>query len=68
MGKVRQTMVFISMYHANVLSSYKACVRRRGVYSSASAGVRDINAQLVEPVFKCIANGMRTLVLLHDTC
>ncbi|KAK6432460.1 hypothetical protein LTR95_011372 [Oleoguttula sp. CCFEE 5521] len=37
-------------------STYKAVVRRYWVYSSASAGARDFNADLVEPMYKTLAS------------
>ncbi|ORY18048.1 hypothetical protein BCR34DRAFT_474147 [Clohesyomyces aquaticus] len=39
-----------------VWSTYKAVVRRDGVYTSASAGSRDFNAELVSPITKRLAN------------
>ncbi|KAE8844038.1 hypothetical protein HRS9122_05141 [Pyrenophora teres f. teres] len=38
-----------------VWSTYKAVVRRDGVYHSASAGHRDFNSDLVEPILKRLA-------------
>ncbi|OQO00786.1 hypothetical protein B0A48_13473 [Cryoendolithus antarcticus] len=37
-------------------STYKAVVRRYGVYTSGSAGARDFNADLVEPMYKTLAS------------
>lgn len=36
--------------------TYKAVVRRNGVYQSTSAGPRDFNGELAEPVYKQLAN------------
>lgn len=38
-------------------ATYKAVVRRYGVYSSSSAGHRDFNADLVDPIIKKLATG-----------
>jgi hypothetical protein len=38
-------------------SSYKAVVRRDGVFQSAAAGSRDFNFDLVAPIFKRLATG-----------
>ncbi|KAJ4989063.1 tat pathway signal sequence [Stagonosporopsis vannaccii] len=40
-----------------VWATYKAVVRRHGVYSSSSAGHRDFNSDLVEPIIKKLASG-----------
>ncbi|KAF2878206.1 hypothetical protein BDV95DRAFT_479698 [Massariosphaeria phaeospora] len=37
--------------------TYKALVRRDGIYTSASAGHRDFNAELVSPITKRLATG-----------
>ncbi|KAF2128828.1 hypothetical protein P153DRAFT_423306 [Dothidotthia symphoricarpi CBS 119687] len=37
--------------------SYKATVRRDGVYQSRSAGHRDFNAELIDPIIKRLATG-----------
>ncbi|KAI8943413.1 hypothetical protein NX059_001425 [Plenodomus lindquistii] len=37
--------------------TYKAVVRRDGVYHSPSAGLRDFNADLVDPILKKLASG-----------
>ncbi|KAK6433371.1 hypothetical protein LTR95_010456, partial [Oleoguttula sp. CCFEE 5521] len=37
-------------------STYKAVVRRYGVYTSGSADARDFNADLVEPMYKTLAS------------
>lgn len=37
--------------------TYKAIVRRDGAYTSPSAGFRDFNAELVEPITKRLATG-----------
>jgi hypothetical protein len=36
-------------------ATYKAIVRRSGVYQSSSAGFRDFNAELIEPITKRLA-------------
>ncbi|KAH6642388.1 hypothetical protein C7974DRAFT_420684 [Boeremia exigua] len=38
-------------------ATYKAVVRRFGVYHSAAAGHRDFNSELVEPIIKNLATG-----------
>ena len=38
-------------------STYKAVVRRDGAYTSASAGFRDFNNELVDPILKQLATG-----------
>jgi GTPase SAR1 family protein len=38
-------------------STYKAIVRRGGVYHSASAGHRDFNAELLDPILKKLGTG-----------
>ncbi|KAH9867685.1 hypothetical protein IAQ61_008279 [Plenodomus lingam] len=38
-------------------STYKAVVRRDGVYQSPSAGLRDFNADLIDPIIKKLASG-----------
>jgi hypothetical protein len=40
-----------------VFQSYKAVVRRDGVYHSAAAGHRDFNSDLVDPIIKRLATG-----------
>ncbi|KAH9882765.1 hypothetical protein J1614_000131 [Plenodomus biglobosus] len=40
-----------------VWSTYKAVVRRDGVYQSSSAGLRDFNADLIDPIIKKLATG-----------
>ncbi|KAF2121280.1 hypothetical protein BDV96DRAFT_640676 [Lophiotrema nucula] len=40
-----------------VWSTYKAVVRRDGVYQSSTAGLRDFNADLTEPITKRLATG-----------
>ncbi|KAH7392794.1 hypothetical protein BKA66DRAFT_567533 [Pyrenochaeta sp. MPI-SDFR-AT-0127] len=40
-----------------VWATYKAVVRRDGVYYSSSAGHRDFNADLVDPILKKLASG-----------
>ncbi|KAK3064184.1 hypothetical protein LTS18_009470 [Coniosporium uncinatum] len=42
-----------------VWSSYKAVCRRNGVFTNAK-GLHDFNAQLAEPLMKCLASGWET--------
>ncbi|KAF2161710.1 hypothetical protein M409DRAFT_69524 [Zasmidium cellare ATCC 36951] len=54
-------------------STYKATVRRSGVYTSASAGHRDFNGELTEPLYKHLATAwektfQRRLPNILQTC